>query len=216
MRMERINRTIKDKEEESCGEMLVFALATALLIIAFQVATPGAALANLVSNGGFENYTDNRLQTFAVTNWTGSGEWGYGLSYITDGHSGGGGGKSFAVYSDVASTGLAQTLATVKDQSYEVGFWVYGGAYDGTPSTFSVQLGTNGLSFERDSHVDEWQYMGFVTTAKGNDTLTFDMFSKDGELRLTDVSVNPVPIPGAMFLFAPGLAGLAVLRRKLR
>jgi hypothetical protein len=56
----------------------------------------------------------------------------------------------------------------------------------------------------------------YLASAQGNEYLhglTYDL--ADGG-QLIAVTGNPVPIPGALWLFAPGLAGVAVIRRKIR
>ena len=62
-------------------------------------------------------------------------------------------------------------------------------------------------------------YLGIVSTAYDIKSLVFDEVSSTGngnDFAINRVNVNPVPIPGAILFFGPGLVGLAAVRRRFK
>jgi len=184
---------------------MVIAFAAALLSLSFQAK---AAVANLIANGGFE--------TGDFTSWTATTNIGIDSNAI-DAKSG----RYSAVWNDASPATLSQTLNTVNGQGYTVDFWASVGAgYSNENPFFTVKFGNSVLTDIRDlSDPANWsvnyQHFVFGVTGSGNDTLMFGVYSPESEGWLDDVSVTPVPIPGALWLLGSGLFGLVGLRRKL-
>jgi hypothetical protein len=57
----------------------------------------------------------------------------------------------------------------------------------------------------------------FTEVAAGSSTtISFAAYDAPARFHLDDVSVNPVPIPGALLLFGPGFVGLAAIKRRFK
>jgi hypothetical protein len=68
------------------------------------------------------------------------------------------------------------------------------------------------------SHVDDFSKTQVKMHSQIELPRTFSIFTGDGSHKLDDVSVteNPVLLPGAFLLLAPGLAGVAATRRRFK
>ncbi len=129
-------------------------------------------------------------------------------------------GKEIGFYAQIGTYGSAITLSqvltgAVAGQSYSFSFVVKNDLPD-SPSAFQALW--NGMSMIdlASGMSSDWTPCLFTATATGNDTLTFSFLHDTATISLTNVSAAPVPIPGALLLFGPGVAGIAVLRRRFK
>ena len=184
-------------------------LKVSLIMATIAFMTAGAANADLVTNGGFE--------TGDLSGWTEVGtDPGVSL-YVApfNPHSG--------VYH--ATTGyspdwqyIAQDIITMPGQSYTVGFWLSSG--DNTPDNEFVARwnGVPMITLLNLPYSDPtYTYYNYTGVAAGALTMIdFGFRYNPGWFDFDDVSMNPVPIPGAIWLLGSGLIGLIGVRRKLK
>ncbi len=111
-------------------------------------------------------------------------------------------------------------LSTIAGQQYTVSFRL---ASDGFASnTFFANWNDNPIFFDKDIASLNYVLYSFTVTALGNDILTFGFRDDEGYLYLDDISVTnaptgaTVPLPATVLFLAPGLAGLAVIRRRVK
>lgn len=198
----------------------VLAAAAALCLV---LATPSHA--NLVFNGGFEQGNAPVVgdRTNFIFGWTTQGDVFTETSELDFRHSG-----LFAAQfaqPEGGSGRVAQTLATVAGQSYELSYWLQGYRGDnGTPNppfpsgTFRVTAGDLVNEF-RNTNVTNfislpWRQFTFDFIAPSDATLL--SFSNTGAgFSLDDVSVveiAPIPEPASTALIGSGMLALLCLR----
>ena len=181
--------------------------ALALCAIALVFCNP--ARADLVTNGGFE--------TGDFTGWTQTGNTTFnGVQAPGPGptvHSG----NASAFFGPVGSVGgISQNLATTPGTQYRIDLFLLPDG--GTPSAFSVTFGgttlTSLTNLAASSSFIEFTFLAIATSA--NTVLGLNFRDDPGFMFLDDVSVNQVPLPAALPLFATGLGAFGLLswRRK--
>ena len=173
------------------------------------------ASAELITNGGFT--------TGDFTGWTISGNtdmqngtaWylvnSDGLSLTPAAPS--------AYYAQFGSTGsptfISQNIATAAGTAYAVSFYL---AND-MPGTNEFKALWNGaLQTPHLVNADafDWTQYQFTATATGSSTpISFGFQHETSVFNFTNVTAAPVPIPGALLLFGPGLVGIAAIRKRL-
>ena len=116
---------------------------------------------------------------------------------------------------------LSQTIATTPGTSYNVSFWLW--SY-GIPGDISNQFQAkwdgaiifNQTDIPGDCPVSYTQYQFTEVASSSSTVIEFGLRNDPGYIYMDDISVNPVPIPGAVWLLGSGLVGLAGLRRKFK
>ncbi len=206
--------------------MKKLSLIFALLVLSIQV---NAASTNLIVNGSFED-PDIKSGSWTVVNALAGWSTGKAGVEVRDNVVGTAyDGKQFVELDTHPTQSISKTNSsisqnltnTISGQSYLLSF-----AYSPRikePST------TNGISaFWNDTlltsitgkggAINNWTIFEFMVIGTGNDTLKFAAIGKEDTLggNLDAVSVSAVPVPAALFLFAPALLGLLGLRRKVQ
>ena len=112
---------------------------------------------------------------------------------------------------------LMQTFDTNGITAFTLSFWAQ--AREDDDGSFFVSAGDNVIMEEISSHiVGSWtQFVLDFVTAGPTATITFvsGQSGKDtvGHF-LDDITVQPVPLPGALVMLAGGLLGLGIFRRR--
>jgi hypothetical protein len=170
----------------------------------------GTATANLIVNGGFE--------TGDFTGWTISGagtlNTDYGISTVVP-HSG----TYSAWFGDPDGlTYISQVIPTTPGQEYEASFWGANNNNGGTAQN-EIQAYLNGTLVLDQSNVGNipWTFVEdtFIAT-QTTTTIEFGFYNVPGWFALDDISVGPVPEPGAMVLCGVALGALAMCRKRAR
>jgi hypothetical protein len=194
------------------------ALLVALCIVAF--ATPSFA-ANLVVNGGFETQdlsgwttTDpNDIFVRAYSWFPGAGcplpSMPTGVDF----------GQAIAMGGPYDLESLSQNLPTTPGATYNLSFWLGNIVGDPSfPSEFVLKWGNTILADSTTTTSFDMTYFAYdVTASSSTTTLTFAFLNPSWCYYLDNVDVeqteSTVPLPPALWLLGPGLAGLAFMRR---
>ena len=202
-------------------------LKAVLVILALIFATSSTAGANLVVNGGFE--------TGNLDGWTRSGGTESSLyadvyrnpvlenpeydpeypKFAFPVHSG-----TYHLRNEPTDEWqyISQNISTTPGLSYAVGFWladadiwadaVFRALWNGTEMIYLYDINRNTMPYT---------YFSYTGVATGSlTTIEFGFRYNSLGYGLDDVSVNAVPIPGAIWLLGSGLIGLIGMRRKFR
>ncbi len=198
-------------------KIALFAMA-AMLVFAVQA---GRANADIITNGNFA--------TNDFTGWTLGGDFQDAAAWVQVNNDGlGYPGAPSATYAQFGTAGspitVSQTLTTTLGQAYTVSFYLQNSAPSITTNN-EVQVlwntGTPALDMiggPTTSMSSNWTEYSFNVTGTGSDKLTFSILQDSSFTNLTDVTAEatPTPVPAALLLFGPGLAGIAVIRRKFK
>jgi choice-of-anchor C domain-containing protein len=185
-------------------------IVTALLLLL----TASMAQANLISNPSFENIgADWSYSNVDWVNWWTPKDGSVNMDLQGDGYSNG---------------WISQSFATQTGQTYNVTFWLAGNP-NGPPDTKTMEVSVgsvSGLQYSFDITPYNpgnmgWVEKAFSFAATGTSaTLTFRSLVGNTPygpaIDLVNVEQATVPDPGVLFLLAPGLVGIATLRRKFR
>ena len=178
-------------------------LKVVLVILAFVCATSSTVRAELVVNGGFE--------TGDFTGWTADPYWSVVTWYP---HSG----TYQATTQNWAPDWqyLSQSFTTTTGQSYTVGFWL--SSADDIPANEFVARWDGVTKIDLlDLAYSDYTYYSYTAIATGTSTtIDFGYIYNAQWFDLDNVSMNPVPIPGAIWLLGSGLIGLVGLKRKFQ
>ena len=191
-----------------------------LLALAVSLLLVQAAAANLVVNGGFESGKFLPGWTYSATlDYAGVDKFPPDLPHsgIFYGYFG-----NYNTRDNTTLMGfLSQTIATTPGASYEVSFWLWSYGVPGNISNQFQAKWDGNIIFAQTDIPGDWpviytQYQ-FTEVATGSSTvLEFGLSNVPGWMYMDDISVNQVPIPGAVWLLGSGLVGLAGLRRKFK
>jgi hypothetical protein len=186
----------------------------AFLVLAVLLSFGSAHATNLLVNGGFEtgDFTGWTITptSLAVYPYVFIGTNPYSGSYNA----------VFGAdnYEDLSTLDLSQTFSTTPGQSYTFDFWL---EHNNTNNGNLFQASWNGniiLNLSNQAFFNYTEYT-FIEVATGtSSTIAFSGYEPPGRYNLDNVSVtsNPVPLPSALALLAPGLCGLAAIRRRFR
>jgi hypothetical protein len=188
-----------------------------LTVLSVLLLSVGSAHANLVVNGGFEGSGN-----CSYSGWTLSGQTNAGVDYgLSRAWQGGNvfDGRCSAWFGPAdGTTTLSQYVPTVVGQEYLVSAWVWNTNEGQAPDNL-IQAWFEGTRLLNGVNVRDagWTYVSTIVTAGLPASylgLTFQ--NVPGYFELDDVSVDPVPEPGALILCGSGLGLLILLRRASR
>jgi len=200
-------------------------LLLALCFLAFS--TPSFAT-NIVVNGGFETVDSN----FYPVGWTNPytndiaaqpWDWNYADPPYQPSYPAWPSGVDFGQYCLQASTAglefISQDLPTQAGATYTLSFWLGNRLDTRYPTEFVVNWGNTVLADTTTDVPSDMTYFTYnVTASSATTTLAFGFWNSGGFYFLDNVDVEqtaaPTPIPSALLLFGPGLAGLAFVRRR--
>ena len=195
----------------------------------FFAASVNAAGVNLIVNGSFED-PDVEVGGWevydAVTGWSTSGagieirDNVAGTAYIgdqfaeLDTHH-----RGYEYSKGETNSSIFQTVNTILGQSYLLSF-AYAPRINKLEDTNGIEVFWNNKSLAsvsaKGGHTHNWTVYEYIVTGTGSDVLQFSAIGAGDTLggSLDAVSVSAVPIPAALFLFAPALLGFLGLRHK--
>jgi hypothetical protein len=113
--------------------------------------------------------------------------------------------------------GLSQEVITRAGQMYEVTFDLGGSDRWGRPSALQVSVGGTSQIFTNSTTegISEWDSFSMCFTAESDlTTLSFVGVTGHQYIGLDNVAVNPVPVPGAAWLFGSALAFLVGFQKR--
>jgi hypothetical protein len=114
--------------------------------------------------------------------------------------------------------GLSQEVVTRAGHTYEVTFDLGGSDRWGRPSALQVSAGSASQTFTNTTTegISEWDSFSMRFTADGDmTTLSFVGVTGHQYIGLDNVAVNPVPVPGAVWLFGSALGLLLGYKRRI-
>jgi hypothetical protein len=193
-----------NQEEEMFKKLFI----TLTIMAFFFGIQAGRAKADLVVNGGF--------QTGDFTGWTQSGDTTF--SFVVSDTAARTVGGSYAVVGTSAlgyPGSISQAINTTAGQAYAVSFWL-ANDMPGINDFKALWNGVTGKLHLVNANALDWTQYQYTGIASGAVTpISFSFQNDSSAFKFTDVKAAPVPIPGALLLFGPGLAGLAAIRKKL-
>lgn len=194
-----------------------FFLIAALFTISAQLSA-----ANLVINGSFE---DPDIASGTWTNFNSIAGWLTGSAgvEIRDNVAGTAyDGGQFAELDTYENSYIEQDVATGDGFSYLLSF-AYSPRVNQLDTTNGIDVLWNGSILQSitatGGSVNDWTIFEFIVQGTvGIDTLKFAATGTSDSLggNLDAISLSQVPVPAALFLFAPALLGFLGLRRKTR
>jgi len=210
-------------------------LALIMVTLAAVVLCAGPALANLVINGGFEDGNTGFTSDYIYSTSSGfiNGYYAIGSNPsayngawtdITAAH----GGTNMMIVNGATNgtSSVWSAQVTVESGTYKFSAWV-ANSFTGmpNPANFTLKIGGGTItSFALGRYTKGWQEFStnWISTSGGTVTLAL-VDTATGEngndFVLDDITfarVNPVPIPGAVWLLGSGLLGLVAIKRKFR
>jgi len=190
----------------------------AMIAMLFLAVQAGRANADLIANGNFA--------TGDFTGWILGGDYANPSVWYTVNNDGlqNVPAAPTANYAQFLTAGapvtISQTLAATAGQAYTVSFYVKDDWPTSTPNNEfrAVWNGATVMDLAGTSMSSVWTPYAFAITGgtgNGTNTLTFSFLQDSAMLDITHISAAPVPVPGALLLFGPGLLGLIGLRRRI-
>lgn len=187
-------------------------------LVGLLVLAPFAAHANLITNGGFEsgalgNYS---VGSTLLPGWTVIGTEGQNVTLQGNGYLGQSTNQlDLSGTSDSMGGGVAQTIATVAGQTYNVSFDVYTGGltYNGGVD-FKINGSLFGANLKGDEAGNTTKNYSFSFTATSTTTVSFQDVTNGLVSHLDNVSVTAAPVPEPASMAILGMGALALIRRR--
>ncbi len=188
------------------SKKLIIIAMFAVLFLAVQSGMAMAGATNLIQNGDFSAGT---------TDWNVTGDTSF-IVPLSDSMALTPGGSYLLVGTSGGTANIDQSIPTVAGNSYTVGYWL---ANDDESGVNQFQVAWDGSVVSAltlsNAPYSGWTFYSFTAPATGTSSDVMFSFQNDNAaFRLTNVTAS-VPLPAALLLFGPGLAGIAVVRRKL-